>query len=82
MSLFTVEEFVVPAPITATDAVDFIECIELSNAVESLGYGTTELESTLPFWLDVDHSPRRQFGVRIDGRMIGRGFYEKGTSPA
>jgi GNAT superfamily N-acetyltransferase len=84
MPLFTVEELAIPASITAADAADFIEAIEVSNAVESLGYGTTELElspaETLPYWLDFEHAPRRQFGVRVDGRIVGRGYYEKGTA--
>ncbi|GAB3605783.1 GNAT family N-acetyltransferase [Conyzicola nivalis] len=77
---FTVEELVVPQTIDSPDAADFVETIELRNLVEALAYGTHELEmtavETLPFWLDPENSPRRLFGVRIDGRLVGRGFYE------
>jgi GNAT superfamily N-acetyltransferase len=84
MPTFTVEELVIPATITADDAADFIETIEVRNSVEELGYGTRDLAlspaETLPSWLDVEHSPRRLFGVRIDGRIVSRGFYEKGMA--
>jgi GNAT superfamily N-acetyltransferase len=84
MPSFIVEELVIPASVTADDAADFVESIELRNTIEALGYGTRDLElsaaETLPSWLDVEHSPRRLFGVRIDGRLVARGFYEKGTA--
>jgi GNAT superfamily N-acetyltransferase len=77
---FTVEELVVPETIDAPDAADFVETIELRNAVEALAYGTSELAmtpvETLPSWLDHENAPRRLFGVRVDGRLVGRGFYE------
>jgi GNAT superfamily N-acetyltransferase len=77
---FTVEELVVPETIDAPDAADFVETIELRNAVESLAYGTSELAmtpvETLPSWLDRENAPRRLLGVRVDGRLVGRGFYE------
>ena len=80
MTTFTVEELVVPRTVDAADATDFVESIEIRNLVEALGYGTRELEmtavETLPFWLDTENSPRRLFGVRVDGRLVGRGFYE------
>jgi len=80
MTSFAVEELVVPASIDAPDAADFVESIGIRNLVEAEGYGTRELEmtaaETLPFWLDTEHSPRRLFGVRIDRRLVGRGFYE------
>ena len=80
MTTFTVDELVVPTSIDAPDAADFVESTELRNTIEALGYGTRELEmtpaETLPFWLDTEHSPRRLFGVRLDGKLVGRGFYE------
>jgi len=83
MTAFTVEELLVPATIDAADAADFIESTELRNTIEALGYGTRELEmtpaETLPFWLDTENSPRRLFGVRLDEKLVGRGFYEVNT---
>jgi len=80
MTAFTVEELIVPQTIGAADAADFIEATELRNTVEALGYGTRELEmtpaETLPFWLDTENAPKRLFGVRVDGVLVGRGFYE------
>lgn len=80
MTGFTVEELTVPSAITDPDAADFVESTELRNAVEAEGYGTDELTmtpaETLPYWLDTEHSPRRLFGVRVDGRLVGRAFYE------
>ena len=71
---FTVEELVVPQTIDSPDAADFVETVELRNLVEALAYGTRELEmtaaETLQFWLDPENSPRRLFGVRVDGRLV------------
>ena len=81
MTSFSVEELTIPDAIDAADAADFIETIEVRNSIEAAGYGTSELTmtaaETLPYWLDREHSPRRLFGVRVDGRIVGRAYYER-----
>jgi len=76
---FTVHELAIPATIDAADAADFVASIALRNEVEALGYGTRDLETEpvemLPGYHDPD-SPRRLFGVRIDGALVARAYYE------
>ena len=84
MTIFSVEELPVPDRIDDDDAADFIETIEVRNSIEAASYGTHELTmtaaETLPYWLDREHSPRRLFGVRLDGRIVGRAYYEKSVA--
>jgi len=84
MTIFSVEELPVPDRIEDDDAADFIETIEVRNSIEAASYGTHELTmtaaETLPYWLDREHSPRRLFGVRLDGRIVGRAYYEKSVA--
>ena len=84
MTSFTVEELTIPDTIGDDDASDFIETIEVRNSIEAAGYGTSELTmtaaETLPYWLDREHAPRRLFGVRVDGRIVGRAYYERNVA--
>ena len=84
MTSFTVEELTIPDAIGDDDASDFIETIEVRNSIEAASYGTSELTmtaaETLPYWLDREHAPRRLFGVRIDGRIVGRAYYERNVA--
>lgn len=80
MAPFTVEELAIPASVTGVDAADFVATVGVRNAVEALGYGSDELSLTpaevLQGWLDPEHSPRRLFGVRVDGALVSRAIYE------
>lgn len=79
MSDFTVEELVVPASMNQGDANDFAASVEIMAATELEGYGHDELRMTpaevLPVWQDAA-SPRRLFGVRIEGALVARAMYE------
>jgi GNAT superfamily N-acetyltransferase len=80
MDDFEVEELRIPAAIDDADAADFIAAVAVRNAVEADAYGSTELNMTaaelLPYSLDVENSPNRFFGARVDGKLVSRGFYE------
>ncbi|MCU1424947.1 MAG: family N-acetyltransferase [Microbacteriaceae bacterium] len=80
MAAFEVEELRIPLSIDDADAADFIVAVEVRNAVEAEGYGTTELGLTaaeaLPYALDFEFAPNRFFGVRVDGELVARGYYE------
>jgi GNAT superfamily N-acetyltransferase len=84
MTSFAVEELTIPDAIGDDDASDFIETIEVRNSIEAASYGTSELTmtaaETLPYWLDREHAPRRLFGVRVDGRIVGRAYYERNVA--
>jgi GNAT superfamily N-acetyltransferase len=75
-----IEELVIPASIDAADAADFAEASILANDVEAETYGNDDLRlspaEVLPWWQD-PQSPRRLFGVRIDGRLVGRAMYDR-----
>lgn len=79
MSDISVEELAVPASIASSDAADFAASVEIMAAVELEGYGHDELRMTpaevLPIWQDAA-SPRRLFGVRIEGALVARAMYE------
>ena len=84
MTSFNVEELTIPSTVYDDDAADFVESVAVRNAVEAAGYGTPDLAYTpaevLPGWQDTEHSPRRLFGVRVDGTIVSRGMYERGTA--
>ena len=81
--MITVEELAVPATVDAPDAADFAASVAINVQVEAEGYGTDDLRvsaaETLPWWQD-PASPRRLFGVRVDGQLVARGMYDRITS--
>ena len=83
MTAFTIDEVTVPADIADPSAADFIEAIELGNAVNAIGYGTTDMNyepaEELPHFLN-PHEPMTLLVARVDGRMAGRGTYETQAS--
>jgi len=78
-----VEELVIPATADAPDAGDFAASVAITGEVEAEGYGHDELRisaaEALPWWQD-PASPRRLFGVRVDGDLVARGMYDRITS--
>jgi GNAT superfamily N-acetyltransferase len=76
---FGVEELAIPTSIDSADAADFVASIAVRNEVEALGYGTRDLEpeavELLPSFHDAS-SPRRLFGVRVDGALVARAYLE------
>ena len=79
MSGISVEELIVPASADSPDAADFAASVGIMADSELEGYGHDELRMTpaeaLPFWQD-PASPRRLFGVRIDGELVARGMVD------
>lgn len=77
MDLF---EVTIPTTVDTPDAADFVEAVGVRNAVEADGFGTDAFSytpaETLPRWLDQKHHPGRMFGVRVDGRVVARGYVE------
>lgn len=75
----TIHEFSVPATLDDEGGDDFIEMVDVRNAIETEILGTDDLNPTakelLPFFHDA-FSPKRLFLARIDGRIVGRGVYE------
>jgi len=79
---FTVEELTIPSSIDAADAADFAASIAVRNEVEALGYGTHDLAPEPAELLPAFHdpaSPRRLFGVRVDGALVARAYFEVNT---
>ncbi|MDJ0335702.1 GNAT family N-acetyltransferase [Salinibacterium sp. G-O1] len=79
MTAFTIDDVTIPDNISATDAKDFIDAVEVGNTVEATGYGTTDLNyepvEELPRFHD-PHQPSRMLVARLGGRIVGRGIYE------
>jgi GNAT superfamily N-acetyltransferase len=75
----TIHEFSVPRTLADDGGEDFVEMVELRNAIEVELLGTDDLNPTpkelLPFFHD-PFSPKRLFLARLDGRIVGRGVYE------
>src|SRR5687768_3608615 len=75
----TIHEFAVPVNLESEGAADFIEMVDMRNAIETEILGTDDLNPTakelLPFFHD-RFSPKRLFLARLDGRIVGRGVYE------
>ena len=79
MSDFTIEELSLPQTLDGPGAADFIRAIEVGNAVDELGFGTSELShepaEDLPYYTD-PHQPSRMLVARVGGVIVGRGLYE------
>lgn len=73
--MWQIEQLVVPESMDAADSTDFATNCAIVAACESLAYGTDDLAlspaEVLPSWQDPG-SPRRLFGVRVDGRLVAR----------
>jgi len=79
MSAFEVEELVIPTTVDSSDAADFVTSADIRGDIERESYGTDDLrlsaEELLPWFRD-PKSPRRLFGVRVDGRLVARAMYD------
>ena len=80
----TIEEVPIPTSVHAADAGDFIELMELSNAVQAHEYGSTDMSyspaQALLTYQDLDFQPKRLFAARVDGCIVARAAYETWTS--
>ncbi len=87
-SLFTIEEIPIPASLDGPEGADFIEMVEVRNAVEAATLGSWALavtaEELLPIYRRQEYEPRRMFVARADGRIVGRSVLqwsiEEGTN--
>ena len=85
MTTFTIDEVMIPTDIADLGATDFIDAIELGNAVNAIGYGTTDMNYEPAEELSRFLNPREPMTLlvaRIDGRMAGCGIYETQTGDA
>lgn len=80
MSDIAIEEITIPASVATADAADFAAAVDIAMTVEAEGYSTDDLRlsaaESLPWWQDPS-SPRRLFGVRVDGRLVARAMYDR-----
>jgi len=87
-SLFTIEEIPIPASLDGPEGADFIEMVEVRNAVEAETLGSWALavtpEELLPVYRRQEYEPRRLFVARVGGRIVGRSVLqwsiEEGTN--
>lgn len=76
--MYAVEEVIPPLSLDEPGAADFIAAVDIKNALEAEGWGTSELSFTaaesLPGWHDAKQ-PIRLFIVRAEGTVIARAYY-------
>ena len=76
---FTIDEITMPASMADDRSGEYAEMIAVRNEIETEVMGTYALtmsaEELLPLYSDQKYSPRRMVVVRIDGRILGRGFF-------
>jgi GNAT superfamily N-acetyltransferase len=79
VSELSIDELPIPETLDAAGGADFVEMVELRNAIEREILGTDDLAPTarelLAFFRD-RYAPKRLFLARLDGRIVGRGVYE------
>ncbi|CAN5295426.1 GNAT family N-acetyltransferase [soil metagenome] len=79
MSEFPIDEIPIPATLQSAGAADFIGALEVSRAVEEIGYGTPDLgyepDEELPLFQN-PHEPRRMLVARAGGAIVGCATYE------
>jgi GNAT superfamily N-acetyltransferase len=80
MTEFTIDELSIPESLDEPGAADFREMVDVRNAVEEAGYGTSELsysaEELLPSWQASQFEPKRLFVARVGDRIVARGMCE------
>jgi GNAT superfamily N-acetyltransferase/3-hydroxymyristoyl/3-hydroxydecanoyl-(acyl carrier protein) dehydratase len=80
---FTIDEVPLPDSVESPGAADFVHGLEVSNAVEAIDFGTTDLayepEEELPFWKN-PHQPTRMIVAKVDGLIVGEASYQTQVS--
>lgn len=73
---FHIEPLVLPSKTGSSDAADFLEFNELSDALILEAWGNLDLanprEARLESWRDDDYKQAQFYYVRLDGRMVAR----------
>jgi GNAT superfamily N-acetyltransferase len=71
-----IEELTIPSALDEGGGAEFIEMVEVRNAIESALLGSSALACTpaelLPVYQAQEFEPKRIFVARVDGRMVGR----------
>ena len=79
MTGFGIEELPIPASLDGAEGRDFRDAIDARNAAEVAGFGTLEAaypaEEIFLHWQNA-HEPKRWWGARVDGRIVGRALLE------
>jgi GNAT superfamily N-acetyltransferase len=79
---FTIEVLPIPQSLDGPDAADFLATVDVRNAAEVHGYGTTDVvysaAEILPRWKDA-HEPKVLWGARSGGRIVARALLEWGV---
>jgi GNAT superfamily N-acetyltransferase len=72
---FTIQELPIPESLDGPGGADFAATVDVRNAAESRGYGTTDVEfpadELLAHWHD-PHQPQRLWAARLDGAIVAR----------
>lgn len=80
-----IEELVIPTTLGDPAAADFVEMVDVRNAIESAAIGSDALAVTatelLPLYQFREHDPKRIFVARIDGRIVGRAILSWSIAP-
>jgi len=80
MSELTITDVVIPDSVDASNAADFIACIDVRSAVWAHDSGTRDEvrppEEMLPGWRKQEFEPKRMLLARLDGRPVARGIAE------
>jgi GNAT superfamily N-acetyltransferase len=75
-----IHELHLPASLDAPDAGEFLEYCEVLDAMLLDLWGHLDLAASLPArlagWADNDYRRLRNFYLRLEGRIVGRGFVE------
>ena len=76
---FTIEEVTLPDSVDSPDAADFVRSVEISNEVQAIDFGTTDIayepEEALPGWKN-PHQPTRMLVAKVDGEVVATASYE------
>lgn len=84
MAELSIEQITIPTRIDDPGAGDFIEMIELGNAIEADALGTDQdsfsPREQLPWWQSPQR-PKHAVVARVDGRIVGRGLAELTDDP-
>lgn len=74
----TIDDITMPDSMADDQSGEYAEMIAVRNEIETEIMGTDALtmsaEELLPLYSDQEYSPRRMVVIRVDGRIVGRGF--------
>jgi GNAT superfamily N-acetyltransferase len=81
---FTIDELRIPSSVDDPGAAEFVEMVDVRNAIETAILGSDVMAHTtrelLPVFQVQEYVPRRLFVARIDGRIVARGILSWSTA--